>query len=225
MTDSLSGYEAAHAKLDSIVRGELCDEAVHAIRKYFEQPNAHNGRIGFTGRRFERFEGGGDRPEIRDVITPADVLAVTLLGVEHGVGRVSLAILEDEHDEITCLLSQIPVTALHEVPSDVIGPDSAAWKLWKLLCKAGGEHRSVTACKLLARKRPALLPVYDAVVAAQLDEPRDIWNCYWTWFKDEPSRVCDTKALRAQVDGVSDISLLRCLDVALWMFGTGRAGK
>ena len=151
------------------------------------------------------------------------MLAVTLLGVEHGIGRVSLATIEDKQDEITSLLSQIPVAALHEVAYDVIGQDPAAWRLWALLCAAGGEHRSVTACKLLARKRPALLPVYDAVVATQLGEPRDIWRCYWTWFNDKPSRIQDTEALRADVGGVDDISLLRCLDVALWMFGTGCA--
>jgi hypothetical protein len=217
------GYQVAHAKLDSIVCGELRDHAVRAIRRYFEEPSALNGRIGFTGRRFERFERGGDRSEICDRITLADLVAVTLLGVEHGVGRVSLAIIEDKHDEITGLLSQVPVTALHEVAYEVIDEDSAAWRLWALLCTAGGEHRSVTVCKLLARKRPALLPVYDTVVATQLGEPRDIWRCYWTWFNDKPSRVHDTKALRADVGGVDDISLLRCVDVALWMFGTGRA--
>jgi hypothetical protein len=225
VTDSLFEYRTAHGMLDSIVRGERRDDSVRAIRRYFERPSTRNGQIGFTGRRFERFEGGGDRPEIRDVIAPADVLAVTLLGVEHGVGRVSIAIIEDKHNEITDLLSRIPVTALHEVAYDVISPDSAAWRLWALLCTAGGEHRSVTACKLLARKRPALLPVFDAVVAAQLGKPRDIWRCYWTWFNDEPSRVDDAEALRADVGGVNDISLLRCLDVALWMFGTGRSGR
>jgi hypothetical protein len=223
MTDPRSSDQVAHDKLDSIVRGKLRDDAVRAIRLYFEEPTAQNGRIGFTGRRFERFEGGGDRPEIRDVITPADVLAVTLLGVEHGIGRVSLAVVEDKHEEITDLLRRIPVTALHNVTNDAIDQGSAAWRLWTLLCAAGGEYRSVTACKLLTRKRPALLPVHDAVVMKQLNSPRDIWQCYWTWFNDDPSRVTDTESLRVEVEGIGDISLLRCLDVALWMFGTDRA--
>lgn len=224
MANSHSACTAAHAKLDSIVRGELRADSVRAIRRSFEQPTAENGRIGYTGRRFERFEGGGDRPQTRDVITSADVLAVTLLGVEHGIGRVAIATIEEKRAEITGLLSQIPVTALHEVDYDVIGPKSAAWDLWSLLCRAGGEHRSVTAYKLLARKRPALLPVYDTVVATQLGNPYDVWCCYWTWFDDDPSRVDAAEALRADVGNISDISLLRCLDVALWMLGTGRSG-
>ena len=223
MTDTRSSYHVAHCNLDSIIRGELRNDAVRAIRRYFEEPTAQNGRLGFTGRRFERFEGGGDRPEIRDVIAPADVLAVTLLGVERGIGRVALAVAEEKRDKIAELLNQIPITALHEVTSDAIGRDSAAWRLWTLLCTAGGGHRSVTAYKLLARKRPALLPVCDSIVEAQLGRPRDIWDCYWTWFNDDPSRVEATESLRAEAEGVGDISLLRCLDVALWMFGTGRA--
>jgi len=225
MTDPRSGDQVAHKKLDSIVRGELRDDAVHAIRRYFEEPTAQNGRIGFTGRRFERFEGGGDRPEIRDVITPADVLAVTLLGIKRGIGRVSLAVVEDRHEEITDLLRRIPVAELHNVTYDVIDRSSDAWQLWTLLCAAGGEHRPVTACKLLARKRPTLLPVYDAVVKEQLNNSRNIWQCYWRWFNEDPSRVTDAESLRVEVEGIGDVSLLRCLDVALWMFGTGRAGQ
>jgi Family of unknown function (DUF6308) len=211
---------AAHDKLDSIVRGGLRDDAVRAIRCYFEEPTKANGRAGFTGRRFERFEGGGDRADIRDVITPADVLAVSLLGVEGGIGRVALAVVEEKRGDISKLLQQIPVVALHEVPSDTIADDSAAGQLWTLLCAAGGKHRWVTASKLLARKRPALLPVYDSVVKKQLSSPNDVWQCYWTWFDDDRSRVTDTEKLRADVGGIDDISLLRCLDVALWMFGT-----
>jgi Family of unknown function (DUF6308) len=215
----------AHSKLDSIVRGRLRDDAVRAIRCYFEEPAAANGRTGFTGRRFERFEGGGDRADIRDVITPVDVLAVTLLSVEGGIGRVALAVIEEKRREISDLLRRIPVAALHDVTYDTIAEGSAAWRLWTMLCAAGGKDRRVTANKLLARKRPELLPVYDSVVKAQLGSPQNFWQCYWTWFNEDPSRVTDTEKLRTDVGDIEDISLLRCLDVALWMFGMRHAGQ
>lgn len=62
MTDSPFEYRTAHGMLDSIVRGERRDDSVRAVRRYFERPTARNGQIRFTGRRFKRFEGGGDRP-------------------------------------------------------------------------------------------------------------------------------------------------------------------
>jgi Family of unknown function (DUF6308) len=215
-------YSYAHDKLDAIVRGALRERAERAIRRYFEEPRPETGRLGYTGRRFERLGDGGERPEVCNTVTPADVLAVSLLGVESGIGRVAISVLEQQRDDIECLLKQIPCAALHDVPQAEIADGSAAWQLWELLRKAGGEYRSVTAYKLLARKRPALLPVYDRVVKGMLGAPRDVWECYWHWFDGDHSRVDETMRLRAAVGGIGDISLLRCLDVALWMIGTDR---
>jgi Family of unknown function (DUF6308) len=215
-------YRAAHDMLDQVVRGNLQTRAEAAVRLYFQEPVSGDGRIGFTGRRFERFGGGGDADAVRNEVTAADVLAVSMLGIEKGIGRVAVNLTETMRAQITELLEQIPLDPLHQVPHDTITHGSAAWRLWDVVRSANGGDRPVTAAKVLSRKRPALLPVYDSVVRRQLGAPRDIWECYWCWFDADRSRVTDTESFRRAVGGIQDISLLRCLDAALWMLGTDR---
>lgn len=211
-------YSAQHAVLDSLVRGSQRREAERRLACYFAEPAA--GRWGFTGCRFERFASGGPSAEI----TAADVLALSLLSVERGLGRIAIAVLEAKAKDISSLLGQIPDhLALHEVAPglklDTLGPDSPAWQLWKVLDTAGGGHWPVTAYKLMARKRPALFPPFDARVAHVLDVPLatfDPWDYLWQWFHEDPERLAASEDLRATVDGIADISLLRCLDVVLW---------
>lgn len=73
--------------------------------------------------------------------------------------------------------------------------------------------------KLLARKRPHLLPVYGQQVAQVQRRPHGVWACLGSWYHESPDRAVAIRELRAEVDGVEDISLLRCLDVVLWMRG------
>jgi hypothetical protein len=94
--------------------------------------------------------------------------------------------------------------------------------LWWLLKCCGGKDRWVTANKLLARKRPHLLPVYDSQVKAALGGPGSIWACLWTWFQADARRAEAIAELRYEAGGIGDISLLRCIDVVLWMHATGR---
>lgn len=77
---------------------------------------------------------------------------------------------------------------MHEASWDLYAPGSPAYELWALLCRCGGQHRWVMANKLLARKRPHLLPVYDNEVAALLQRPKGVWACLWTWFHDQRKR-------------------------------------
>ncbi|WP_281246886.1 DUF6308 family protein [Amycolatopsis saalfeldensis] len=87
--------------------------------------------------------------------------------------------------------------------------------------RCGGKDRWVTANKLLARKRPGLLPVYDSRVKSALSAPGSIWACLWSWFEGDSRRAEAVAGLRDQAGDITDISLLRCLDVILWMHATG----
>jgi hypothetical protein len=75
----------------------------------------------------------------------------------------------------------------------------------------------VTTHKLMARKRPRLLPVYDTVVKAALQpEGDEFWLPLRTelldpWLVNRLAAVKDVAGLDEQ------ISLLRVLDVAVWM--------
>lgn len=125
----------------------------------------------------------------------------------------------DTHaDQITELLTAIPVDVpMHTADWSLLSQDSAADQLWKILRECGGKNRWVMATKLLARKRPHLLPVYDREVRRLLDSPDNSWTCLWTWFAADADRHIALAELRNEVGGIDDISLLRCLDVVLWM--------
>lgn len=211
-----TSYRGQHELLDFFVLGGGRDSSLRELCLYFNE-DAATGRL-YTGRGFERLEGGGDLPQVRDRITSADVLSLTFLSVTDRLPDVASATMVTHADEITRLLAQLPVNVdMHEVGWPVYAPSSPASELHELLRRCGGTDRWVTANKLLARKRPQLLPVYDSKVKTLLGAPSSFWECLWTWFAGDPRRVVGLRRLRVEAGGIADISLLRCLDVVLWM--------
>jgi hypothetical protein len=214
-------YQPQHRLLDRYVRGDQRSLAVQALRRYFREDGTPGDL--FEGRRFERFDGGGDNESICDRITPADVLALTFLSVTRGLPRLAIALLEERSARVTELLRDIPTgVAMHETDWATCGPGAPASALWDILRTCAGKDRWVTANKLLARKRPHLIPVYDSEVRQLLGGPDGFWACLWSWFHSDPSRAIALAELRGEVAGLTDISLLRTLDVVLWMHATGK---
>lgn len=77
----------------------------------------------------------------------------------------------------------------------------------------------VTANKLLARKRPQLLPVYDRMVKARL-QPRssDLWIPLRNSFlRDDGAMIERLAEIRSRAELDVTPSLLRVFDVAMWM--------
>ncbi|MDK1348939.1 DUF6308 family protein [Streptomyces sp. 378] len=129
------------------------------------------GTRAFTGSRFEHLAGGGDRPEVADRITAEDLVAVQTLSVTVPA-PVALDLLEGHLGaHLSDLLRVVPAD-LDMAQADTVHlkPGSPAYRAWELLF---GQHGVgwVTAGKLLARKRPRLLPVYDDVVRCAWDTP------------------------------------------------------
>lgn len=192
--------------------GYLDERAVGLLAEYF----APAGR--FTGGRFERFAGGGARVETANRFTSDDIVAVSLLGVRIP-GRAALRILEDEAQALNALLGEIPQgTDLWMAPEDAVGPRSAADQLWAGLVALPG-IQWVTAGKLLARKRPRLIPVYDRVVKAALGRKDDDgwWLPLRAALAANPQLVTDLAGLRKESGLGDEVSLLRVLDVCIWM--------
>ncbi|MFI5558537.1 DUF6308 family protein [Amycolatopsis japonica] len=209
-------YRGQHELLDSFVLGGGRGSSLRALRLYFNE-DATSERL-YTGRGFERLDGGGDLPQVRDCITSADVLSLTFLSITDRLPDVASATMVTHADEITELLAQLPVDVdMHEAEWTVYAPGSPASELHALLRRCGGTDRWVTANKLLARKRPRLLPVYDSKVMTMLGTPSSFWACLWTWFDGDPRRVDGLQDMRDEAGGITDISLLRCVDVVLWM--------
>jgi hypothetical protein len=199
------------------------DVAVGLVREYFA--DGPDGRARYSGAYFERLGGGGDRPEVANQVTADDLLAVSMLSVPV-VRYYALHVLEYRSREISSLLARIPVDAklTDDGAGDLIAKGNPAWELWNLLHGIKPRlHRSrlgpVAAGKLLARKRPHLIPVYDSHVKKALGRPRND-QAWWSDLRCQLTRdaalVRELETVRARA-GAGHLSLLRTFDVMCWM--------
>ncbi|GAA4243241.1 DUF6308 family protein [Dactylosporangium darangshiense] len=181
----------------------------------------------FTGGRFDRLSGGGDHAKVRDVITADDLIAVEMLNVQVPP-PVSLALLEGS-------LGRAISAALSTIPTDVclgddgagqhVADDSPADKAWHLLKECDGVGW-VTAGKLLARKRPRVIPVYDEIVSCAYGTSTGFWPWLDCKLREQGGVLAHRLAELRDEAGLSDeISALRILDVVIWMrHRAGHAG-
>lgn len=160
----------------------------------------------------------------QDDITAADLLAVTLMDVT--VHPVAVRRLLDPGEP-----RQTVITALRQVPLDLdlaAAPDDrldAAAEFYERVKETLRGNKWVTASKLAARKRPALIPVRDSVVVEQLglsnrDFRRD-WSVFRALVRDEEvTERVEAVARQAAEDTAADLAglpLLRLIDTAVWM--------
>jgi hypothetical protein len=194
------------------------------VKRYLATDTA--GRAYYSGAYFERIGGGGDRREVADQFTAEDLLAVTMLGVRVE-GHHALEILHYQADRLSGLLAQIPHRIRLQDPAavDHIATDSAAWTLWEAICDIEPRPESnrigpVAAGKLLARKRPCLLPVYDSRIKKVLNRPR-VDNQWWSDLHalliTDQRLVQELESVRIRANA-DHMSLLRVFDVMCWMF-------
>jgi hypothetical protein len=133
------------------------------------------------------------------------------------------------------LLAQIPRDiALQDPGAEVhVAKDGPAWRLWGAICDIdprpeGNRIGPVAAGKLLARKRPHLLPVYDSRIKKVLSRPR-VDNQWWhdlrVLLRTDQQLVQELRSVRDTVPQPGHMSLLRIFDVMCWMFSwEGEAG-
>lgn len=157
-------------------------------------------------------------------IVPADLLAITLLDVTAEPRAVRLMLDAGEtRDVIVGVLRDIPRDA------DLVDADAtvleAASALHIHVKAALGKNPWVIASKLCARKRPALFPVRDSVIVAQLGLQNRDHRIDWLVFR----HLLSDDALRTRVRDLSDragaeldiplhdVPELRLIDTLLWM--------
>lgn len=213
-------------KLPEILDSAHVEQAAALVTDYYTKTNKrHEIR---TGARFESWAGGGDAPAYINTITADDLIAVTFLSVDIP-GPAAVGILETHKEEISAFLAQIPSTIeLASVSVEdfaaLLGADSAAVKLWKTLRQSNAQRWGVgqtIASKIMARKRPLLIPVYDSVVAPLMGLKNSnsqwmIWHEMLTDGRGLPERLRTIQEL----SGVAPhASALRIVDVVLWMHG------
>lgn len=189
--------ETLGAAIDAIL-----DDATtrHLVDIYFEDDR-------FAGIDFDSLG-----PSAPNTFSPADLLALNLLDVRVGP-RAMRAILSGRFDS---LLSQIPVDVdLWDARSG----DGSVWSnadaLYSLLLELPGMGRTKTS-KLLARKRPRLVPIRDSIIENRLG----LGEQFWAPLAD----VLSDDERRRRIDALTPtvhVSTLRRLDIAVWMTGSG----
>ena len=169
-----------------------------AIAGYFNEP-------GFAGMTFADL---GRNPP--DEITPDDLLAVALLDITWRPPVVRV-LLGGDGQRFRAMLAALPQdTDLWDADDETITQIDL---LWDALIAVDGIGPA-TASKLLARKRPRLCPITDSAVIKAADVRGRTWDVLRCLLRDPGARA-DVEALRP--DAAAGASLLRILDVALWV--------
>jgi hypothetical protein len=187
------------------------------VSEYFSRRLASGSGPYYLGSLFERFAGGGDNEVTRDEITTNDLLAVSMLGVVVPP-RAALRMLDADGHRISKLLRLIPCGIdLVEAGTQDIGEDSPAWELWGLISTYEGLDDAETS-KILARKRPRLLPVQDPIVDEMLGHEGDYWAALRHYLRlDNRAAAIWLRDVRRASGIGEDVSEIRVFDILVWM--------
>jgi hypothetical protein len=184
-------------------------ERYYAVRK--------DGTPGYTGSRFEAIASLNSDP---NTLGPADLVAVSALSVNIP-SRAAIRLLDESNaSRISGLLRMIP-SDVHIVdikPEDLAG-NCAANQLWTELRSGRDGIGRTRASKLLASKRPRLIPIWDSFVesATGLDTT-DYWRKFQIVLRADDAAIWRwLKQLKHDVAAIpAEVTPLRVLDVLLW---------
>lgn len=202
------------------------DEAVkRSLRDYFfgndeKRPN--------EGASFNTLGHGWREPGSKNVLTAFDLLSLSTLSVAveaaSTVAVLQSGFLDDCHE----LLVDIPVSTriVDDRAWDLLGSGGAAHALWNKFTTVPG-FGDTRASKLLARKRPLLVPIYDDFVRAAVGIPNS--HHFWepmrdSLMADESTLYKRAEAARIDLGLPDDITPLRVIDVVLWRVGATKMG-
>ncbi|MGY1700799.1 DUF6308 family protein [Geodermatophilus sp. SYSU D00766] len=193
---------------------------------YFHETGHIEGLPGFTGAWFERL--GDPGPDDAFRLTGTDLGALSTLAVEVPAA-VAIRLLHQHRPQIEELLARIPAdVAIWDADDADIGPRGAAEELWALVRRTGDRkdtaNRRTSAFKLCARKRPALLPVYDTEVEHFFPPENGNWWLTARRAMQQPALRERLSALHRDAAVPAQVTLLRTLDVVLWMEARHRRG-
>ncbi|MGV0109949.1 DUF6308 family protein [Arthrobacter sp. CP30] len=199
------------------------DGAAELVRRYYLPIEGNT--TPRAGTRFDDWAGGGDHPDVADRITADDLVAVSFLSVDIR-GRAAIGLLEKHADEVTDLLRKIPVDVdLWDAELERLNsPSGPEYELWNLLRgrKYGKWGIGPTrASKIMARKRPRLIPIYDSVVRPLmgLENSGGQWTVWHAALTNDTALPGRLERIREAAGAPATISVLRVMDIVLWMHG------
>lgn len=185
-----------------------------------------------TGARFDSWAGGGDNGQSVNIITAEDLIAVSFLSVEVPAAA-AIGILETHKDRISELLGQLPADVdlanVSQVQFDeLFGECSPALELWQLLRGDSSDRWGIgptTASKIMARKRPRLIPIYDSLVGPLMGLENSLrqWNIWHEAFTGDKLLHSRLKTIQELSGVAAGASALRIMDVVLWKHGKNLA--
>jgi hypothetical protein len=116
------------------------------------------------------------------------------------------------------LLQAVPADLdLADADASHAAPGSPADQAWHLL-RDQPDVGWVTAGKLLARKRPRLIPVYDRVVRCAVGRPASFWLSLHAALREDDGALHRALSDLREAAGLPEtVSALRVCDVAVWM--------
>ena len=199
----------------SLIVERRTGEAAELLQRYYGTTS--KGAPAYSGSQFEAIAALNQDPYS---IGPADFIAAAMLSVDIPA-QAAIRLLVRDAAEITELLKQIPADRdIIDVDPDELMTGSASSKLWRVLRRGTDGMGRTRTSKLIAAKRPRLIPIWDSFVekATGLDTS-DYWRQFqsvliaddhavWTW-------LTDVREFAPNVP--NDVANLRILDVLLWM--------
>lgn len=191
--------------------------ALSQLRTYYGPEFGTQGS--YTGAAFDSWDSTGHRAADLNRFTADDLVAVTFLSVKVAApaayrllgpdaGRFSdlLAAVGDDRDFV-------------DDPPEEITPESPAWVLEDALRGLPGVGRTI-ASKLMARKRPRLVPIYDKVLRKVMGLEGGHWLPLNAALRaDDHALQQRLLALREAAGLPVSVSALRVLDVIAWRDG------
>lgn len=198
-----------------------------ALLKYYYFCEARPRHPLFSGCQWDAWDPSGTRASSQNTFTSDDLTSLSLLGVNLP-GDAAVQILVKQKDRFDQLLSAIG-DDLDLVDVDDVSESGKkygpVWALWHELRKLHNVGATKTA-KLIARKRPRLVPVYDSVLRETVFPSGKQWQPLHAALRQEtPHRRLHDRLedLRQDAGLGSEVSPLRVFDVLAWLEGSGKA--
>lgn len=202
---------SAEAFIDTVLKAVRLDDTPSLLERYFADDAPGGAR--FTGRWFERHAANTDPFRFE----AGDLLAVEALSVQVPP-EAAASLLLASGTVYDALLRQLPVgVPLWEVNPVVL--DGPASELHAALDQLPGVGW-VTAGKLMAAKRPGLIPILDEKVRTLATPPE---GQFWASMRELLVAVTRREEIERHLAAApGHVTLLRRIDVVLWMRATGR---
>jgi hypothetical protein len=205
-------YDAFTDQMRDLVAGHRMADAAVLTKKFWTEP--------FTGRWFHQIADSAHP----NVITADDLVAVSTLGVTIPAGVAIWLRSSEGCATVSDLLREVPADVDIWDGAEHLVEDGPLWRLWRVLETAcwpkhlvGNGMGRTKISKVMAAKRPRLVPIDDSVVRGLFNPVPNWWEAFRRALADTDLRV--ELSIASAAGAPEDVTLLRRLDVLLWMIG------